>query len=180
MKYNNLDPGTIEAVVNKLGGVDGVRRFLSGQIVVQAVATIHEFLVDYTMSLSDMIKVGQYNWVNSDVSEKNFPRNSATNGQVTTKAELLHFGRDISSDDALAEMGKLRFRPATLEELLAFGAKYPEVQREFPIVALGSVCSLHGVRRVPILDRGVSERGLRLYWFVNAWYGYYRFLVVHN
>jgi hypothetical protein len=34
MKYSKLDLGTIEAVVNKLGGMDGVARFLSNDVVV--------------------------------------------------------------------------------------------------------------------------------------------------
>ena len=34
MKYNNLELGTIEAIVNKLGGMDGVHRFLSDEITV--------------------------------------------------------------------------------------------------------------------------------------------------
>lgn len=36
MKYASLDFGTVEAVVNKLGGMDGVKRFLSGELVVKA------------------------------------------------------------------------------------------------------------------------------------------------
>ena len=32
MKYASLDLGTIEAVVNKLGGLDGIRRFLAGEL----------------------------------------------------------------------------------------------------------------------------------------------------
>lgn len=36
MKYGDLNLGQIEAIVNKLGGMDGVRRFLSGELVVKA------------------------------------------------------------------------------------------------------------------------------------------------
>ena len=34
MKYAEMDWGTMEAVVNKLGGMDGVKRFLSGELVI--------------------------------------------------------------------------------------------------------------------------------------------------
>jgi len=34
MKYSKLDPGQIEAIVNKLGGMNGVQRFLCGEITV--------------------------------------------------------------------------------------------------------------------------------------------------
>lgn len=35
MKYGELNLGQIEAIVNKLGGMDGVRRFLSGELMVE-------------------------------------------------------------------------------------------------------------------------------------------------
>lgn len=40
MKYPRMDLGTMEAIVNKLGGMDGVRRFLSGELIVKAVEGI--------------------------------------------------------------------------------------------------------------------------------------------
>ena len=36
MKYGELNLGQIEAIVNKLGGMDGVHRFLSGEMMVKA------------------------------------------------------------------------------------------------------------------------------------------------
>ncbi len=137
-----------------------------------------QLIVDYTMSLSDMVSAGQYDWVNPEITEANFPKTRT--GSISLNAELLHFNRTISSENALKEMEKLGFRPATIEELLAFGAKYPELQRQFPIVALGSSCVLGGDRRVPCLDEVGSGRDLDLYWFEDVWYGRYRFLVVRN
>lgn len=49
MKYANLDLGTIEAVVNKLGGMDGVKRFLSGELAVKAAE--HVFALWKTIKL---------------------------------------------------------------------------------------------------------------------------------
>ena len=40
MKYNELNLGQMEAIVNKLGGMDGVQRFLSGELVVSAVTKV--------------------------------------------------------------------------------------------------------------------------------------------
>ena len=34
MKYSDLDLGTIEAIMNKLGGMDGAKRFLRGELVI--------------------------------------------------------------------------------------------------------------------------------------------------
>ncbi len=43
MKYAEMDWGTMEAVVNKLGGMEGVKRFLRGEIAV-GVASVFTFL----------------------------------------------------------------------------------------------------------------------------------------
>jgi len=40
MKYNDLDLGQIEAVVNKLGGMEGVNLFLSGKTSVKPISNI--------------------------------------------------------------------------------------------------------------------------------------------
>jgi hypothetical protein len=119
--------------------------------------------IDYRASLAAMIKAGRYDRVNSDITEKHFP---VTPGDTDVVIELVHLNRDIFARDAFAELDRSGFRPATLPELLAFGAKYPEKQREFPIVALGSVwwCCI-GDRYVPY----VCERNLNLNWFDRWW-----------
>ncbi|KKR48343.1 MAG: hypothetical protein UT86_C0007G0022, partial [Candidatus Magasanikbacteria bacterium GW2011_GWC2_40_17] len=86
-----------------------------------------------------------------------------------------------STDEVLAEMDRHGLRPALYEELLAFGAKYPDEQRQFPIIALGSVWRGFGGRlRVAYLSRGGSERSLSLYWFGGDWNGFCRFLAVRK
>jgi len=52
MKYTKLGLGTIEAVVNMLGGMVGVRRFLSGELTVTA--------VEWTKKIWNRIKVGTF------------------------------------------------------------------------------------------------------------------------
>ena len=50
MKYNDMTWGQMEAVINKLGGMDGVRRFLSGETVVRA--------IEHSFSIWKTIKIG--------------------------------------------------------------------------------------------------------------------------
>lgn len=50
MKYGELNLGQVEAIVNKLGGMDGVRRFLSGELVVKE--------PDYKWKVWKTIKLG--------------------------------------------------------------------------------------------------------------------------
>lgn len=126
-----------------------------------------------------MIAAGNYDHRNSHITAENFPITG--NGQVTTEIVLVHFNRDIESDDAVKEQEQMGLRPATLPELLAFGAKYPDVQREFPIVALGSSwVDPFGDRHVPSLDRWDDERELYLDYYDDGWDGDCRFLAVRS
>lgn len=54
MKYNDLDLGTIEAVVNKIGGIEGVKNFLANKTQVLDIAQAIHFRV------WEKIKVGVY------------------------------------------------------------------------------------------------------------------------
>lgn len=148
-------------------------------LVRAAAANVFTATVDYGKRLSAVIKAGKYDWVNSDITEKNFPA-TREEGTEEVAFELVHFNRVISSDGALAEMYKVGLRPATLEELLAFGAKYPEEQRKYPVVALGSVWRHLNDRHVPILGSGSVGRYLHLDWFGDDRNGDYRFLAVRK
>jgi hypothetical protein len=124
--------------------------------------------VNYDLSVEDAVKAGKYDWKNDRIISKNFP--SKRKGKVDAEIILVKFAKDMESEAILLELDKQGLRPAELPELLAFGEKYPEVQREFPIVALGSVWrGAGGVRCVPCLDRDSDERGLYLLWFDVGW-----------
>jgi hypothetical protein len=134
--------------------------------------------VDYSLTLMQMIDAGRYDWINSDITSKRFPVQGQGKQELT--AELVHFDRSISSDDAVAELDRRGLRPATITELLAFGVAYPEEQRKFPIVALGSVTEVFGRRFVPYLYRDGAGRDLYLDWLDGGWAGGCRFLAVRN
>jgi hypothetical protein len=96
--------------------------------------------------------------------------------------------RDISSGDALKGQQtedndeNNPWRSATLAELLAFGAKYPDAQRKNPIVALASVAWVGGFRGVACLCEDGSGRclSLRLGWWDDGWRSHFRFLRVRK
>lgn len=94
--------------------------------------------------------------------------------------ELVHLNKDASTDTARAELDKRELRPALYEELLAFAAKYPELQKQFPIVALGSVCRYGGNLGSPYVNRSGAERGLGFGWLGRDWSGGCRFLAVRK
>jgi hypothetical protein len=131
------------------------------------------------LTLTDRIARGRYDWVNSDITEEHFPTSVPADYDVEYK--LFHFNHTISSDDAIKEMEKEGFRPGTLVELLALGETNPELQKQFPIVALGSTWqSPRGHRYVPCLYWGGSGRGLGLRWFGIDWVDVCRFLAVRK
>ena len=135
--------------------------------------------VDFGMSVEDAVKLGRYDWANGDINSRNFP--TTRSGKEEVVAELVHFNRAIPTEDALRELNRQGYRPAELRELLAFGEKYPDVQREFPIVALGSVWQDRGGDRgVPYLYGGSSGRDLGLGWVGGDWFGICRFAAVRK
>jgi len=94
--------------------------------------------------------------------------------------EYVHMNSTSSIDEVLAEMDRKYLRPALYEELLGFAEKYPDEQRKYPIVALGSETDVGGDRRVAYLWRAGHGRSLGLNWIDGAWGGLYRFLAVRK
>ncbi|MGH9460150.1 MAG: hypothetical protein ACRD1X_02955 [Vicinamibacteria bacterium] len=134
----------------------------------ESVRTIFPVAIDYSQSLVAMIQTGRYDWVNSDITEKHFP---VASGPAQVSIELVHFNRVMSTDDVLSELDRRGLRPATLPELLAFGEKYPEKQRKFPIIALGSVWRYWlGGCHAPYLWGNALVRCLFLFW-LGRWRG---------
>jgi len=84
MKYNKLNLGTIEAIVNKLGGMEGVEAFLSGNVKIT--------VVKHTIDLG---KAPQLPFDNAEVVK----HESEINGKKVVEIEL-------RSDDQLYIDGK--------------------------------------------------------------------------
>lgn len=139
--------------------------------------TTYPVEIDYNDTFEQRLGAGRYDWKNPHIKEKNFPVKSK--GKVNRVLELVHFGKFMSTEAVLAAIDAQGYRPATIEELLAFGAKYPELQREFPIVELGSVWrDWDDDLSVAYLVRDGSRRNLGLGRVEDGWYGRFRFLVV--
>jgi hypothetical protein len=129
--------------------------------------------------LVEMITLGRYDWVNEHITEGSFPVPEGF--ALGSEPKLFRFDRSISSEKAIEEMGKQGYRPATIWDLLDYGAKNPEEQLKYPIVALGSVAVLDdGCCGVAYLGRFASGRGLGLDGFDSGWHDDYRFLAVRK
>jgi len=135
--------------------------------------------VDYTKPLDAMITAGNYDYRNDNITTENFPVTG--NGTVECEVILVHFDRDIKSEAAITELEQMGLQPAKIEHLLALGAKHPDLQREFPIICLGSSwVHSDGDRVVPYLGHWDAERGLVLRWFVSRWSRFCRFAAVRK
>ena len=137
-----------------------------------------KIVMDYTMNFADMIKAGEYNWTNDNITEKRFK--VVGEGKKSVVVELIHFNRVMDSDKVEKKFEKAGLRAGTIEELLAFGATFSETQRRFPIVALGSVAEIGGYRHVACLRMVDDERYLDLCWWGDVWRGVCRFLAVRK
>ena len=181
-----------KAVANEvydLGGHDSdLSRVVSDKQLRRAIAELiagekaetFPVVVNYDMTLAAMIAAGRYNFINDSITDEHFPLQTGV-GSVEVTIQLVHFNRYISSDDAISELDRQGLRPVWLEELLAFGAAYPENQREFPVVALGSVWrGSDGRRGVPCLWSGSDGRDLRLGWCGGGWDGRCRVAAVRK
>jgi hypothetical protein len=135
--------------------------------------------IDYTRSLEEMVKAGRYDYANSVITAEHFP--TTGEGEVRTELVLVQFHRENDFDQALAEFDKLGLVPARIEHLLALGEKYPELQKQFPIMCLGSVWANTDDRRyIPFLDHLEGDRKVCLSDWSDRWLEHCRFAALRK
>jgi len=139
---------------------------------------LYQITVNYGQNLGQMIEAGRYDYVSYDITVTNFPVQEKGTAEVSIK--LVHFDRSMRTEEAIVELNEMGLRPATLPELLAFGAKYPQVQCQFPVVALDSIWQdRSGDRNAPYLwGSYAGERRLDLTSIRGRWDWNYRFAAV--
>jgi hypothetical protein len=134
--------------------------------------------VDYSLSLAEMISVCQFDWVNPDIEKHSSVKQS---GKASLKVKIVNpFNQHLVFEKFVAQLDQGGYRQATVPELLAFARQYPEIRREFSIVALGTTwyCHTVGDDVYPALDGTKGQRGLancQSVWSMNP---NYRWLVV--
>jgi hypothetical protein len=135
--------------------------------------------VNYDLSVEAAVDAGQYQGVNASITGQNFP--SSKHGETKLDIVLIRYDRRMTSEEVLAELDRDGLRPAELLEFLAFGATYPDVQRKFSVVGLGSVWKdLKGYRNVPCLYTASEGRYADLHWWDDGWYSYSRFAAIRK
>ena len=149
----------------------------------------HSITIDRSLTVEGMVLSARFDRRNADISSRNFPLELA-NTREETEVDLLSFDQDtpvfgkqddhdVSTNRVLGTMRLKSLRPAKLAEILAFGAQYPDLQREFPIIGLGSRCDFSRVLYCPVLCGDGLERELDLRFYDNdEWDPNHRFLAV--
>ncbi|MEK7637341.1 MAG: hypothetical protein AAB402_03080 [Patescibacteria group bacterium] len=188
MKYGDLNLGQIEALINKLGGMTAVKGILRGVDVGEAIAkllapdiTVYRVTVNRDKNLKAMIEAGQYDWTDPDVTDERILQVEGS-GMVEVDIKLFHYNRPMDEDDVYNDL-RHGYRPAKIEELLALGAnlKTRDLQRQFPIVAFGSVCLCldgYGHHHHPCLSGDESDRRFYKASFNTTWPDIWRFAAV--
>ena len=132
--------------------------------------------IDYQQPFGQMIAAGAYDHVNSHISEPSFPQQRGD--LVARELILVHLGRVATTHEVLHELDAHGLRSGRIEELLAFGAAYPQTQRQFPIVALGAFETSY--RRRAFLCGSSRVRHLDLRFDEKIWSGNIRFLTLRD
>lgn len=171
--------------INSLGGDDShLRKIISDRKLRKELAkklvgntAINVYQINVSGKINDAVKVGNYDWSNNDVNDQHFQADQSHGVEIT----LRHFDKAMNTDAVLKALDAEGLRPATISELLALGIQFPELQRQFPIIALGSFWrDSFAYRHVGCLRSDGGERRLSLYWFSFDWNDCWRFAAVRK
>jgi len=192
---NNRFTAELAAAIRKDGGVTRAFDALHREFFPEEdkpVAPAPEQIVTYTAQVHYGVTPShaqlqkEFNWVWDGWKNTSFERLDVckdipfANEVKDVAFELVHLAQYMSTEAVLAELDRRGLRPATHEELLGFARKYPELQRQFPIVALGSITLIGGHRRVAYVRRSDDGRDLDLYVADDDWRDDDRFLAVRK
>ncbi len=124
-------------------------------------------------TLSYLIKSCKFDYVNKNI-EKLF-KTELIRGNI----EVKNFGKCMTSEQVIAELEKDGCVPANATELFAWQLENPDWfkdKRSYGgVVALGSIASFEGRRRVPCSWWSDARRRAGLGWFGGDWYSDYWF-----
>ena len=134
--------------------------------------------VDYDMSLQDVISVGNYDHAYPGITQEKFPVEGRGTKKFRTK--LFKFGRKISSKNAVARMKAENFTPGGHVHGIAYGATFPEEQREHGISCLGSSAQVRSNLSVVCLSGDSHWRSVELQGWDDVWDSDWRFLGVQE
>jgi hypothetical protein len=134
--------------------------------------------VDYDLSLRERIAGGCYDWTNSGFEHSTFV--PAGRGKAMHSLGFVQFSDYVGAERAVMAIESAGDRPASPEDLLAFGATHPDIQRSCRVVAVGMAVDVNGERFFPGLWGSAKSRILQLHRTSEDWAPKTRFLAIKN
>jgi hypothetical protein len=136
--------------------------------------------VDHSKPLRARIAAGRYTDLSKGILSESPSRK---NGRREYEARIFHFDEIISSQGAKKKIEqadkRLPWKVAPVDQLVALGNLLPHLQRQFPIVALGTVFKKGPVPQVACLHHGDGlKRYIVLRWIGDDWCGDFAFLAI--
>ncbi len=123
---------------------------------------------EYTVRFSPhhhLIEAGKYNSIDEVIAET-----------VEQTLILVHPDETTNAGTVFSYFKKKNLEPASIVDLLVFGAQHPDIQMQFPIIALGARFNLNMCPAVPYLSSLNRKRVLSLGLLNSTWYTQCRFL----
>lgn len=171
-----IDQGGTDEYLRRIETDEHLRQKLAKLIVGWAKATGRVFILKTggNRTTEELVQAGRYDYANPDITSANFPVKSFLAGMA--RIEFLEFDRGVSSEEVLAEADCRGLARPIPEHCLLFGERYPEEQRERPIVFLHEPWLVSGFGpRVLSLWSSTGQRKLDLEFVGGQWYPNYRF-----
>lgn len=138
-------------------------------------------IVDYSLSVEEMVNLGKFDWINTDVDSKHFTITGE--GMKYFVVHFMVFRTEVGINLVRSHMKQKRWKPAPLEVGLTFAALYPHVQIERPIALIEAMTRVSGSNtkaspRVVCLTSRLNRRDLSLKPADVLWAPDYMFLAV--
>lgn len=172
------DPETVLERLREPGIITAIASMIvaTAQVALKCSDRTVSITMDLSKTMTQLIANGRYGSVIPAIA--NHFSVPSGEGDRTIVVHLLHYNEQMISDFVLADMGSQGLRPATFLELLWIGIQHPLLQREFPIIALGTVAWVGHDRSVVCLGPSVRLRALYLSPYDGGWAESCRFAAV--
>lgn len=128
-----------------------------------------DFEIDYHEPLSDKLAANKFDWVNEDITDEHYPFEQKGKKKLTLSLVNLGDG-DYPTSQVEAAIKRLKAVSSDLAAQLDVAKRFPNLQRELYIVALGSRWrSPRDNVLAPVLYGPYVKRALYLYRYDGGW-----------
>ena len=164
-KSMNCDQETIDNLFYESESAPNIEKMAAALSGINLKPTNYEIDIP-TNNFEELIRLGNYSKIDNKIIKENFVFPELTKNKVNL--EIMDYNKPTTLKEMQEERQKLEsqgFRGANIYEILTFGMQHPEVQREFPILAMGSNTErVMGYKGILSLQQTNGERHLGIVW----------------